>query len=149
MRLGDEQFQEHIAAIMELDWRDYDLTIFGGITGDWDTPDIDACIWGVYDPEHIIYLLTEMKRLGPWDAYYSTHPDGKDWNNTKSPITVNMAKPVDRMNSRANARFGGVWQDGLYWLNFRLPTRKMKQRGSAYKYGKPITLIQNGQQLYF
>ena len=64
MRLGDEEFQEQIAAIMELDWRDYDLTIFGGITGDWDTPDIDACIWGVYDPEHIIYLLTEMKRLG-------------------------------------------------------------------------------------
>ncbi len=60
-----------------------------------------------------------------------------------------MAKPVDRGGTRANQRFGGVWQEGLYWLNFELPTKKMKQRGDSYNYGKPILLIQNGQQLYF
>ena len=149
MRLNDEEFWGYVELIMDLDWRDYDLTIFGGITGNWDTLDIDACIWGEYDPVHIKYLLEEMKKLGPWDAYYSTHPDGKDWDYSKPPITVNMAKPVDRISARANARFGGVWQEGLYWLNFRLPNKKMKQRGPEYQYGKPIILIQNGQQLYF
>ena len=149
MRLRDTEFWGYVDLIMDLDWKDYDFTIFGGITGNWETQDIDGAIWGEYDPVHIKYLLDEMKKLGPFDCFYSNHPTGRDWDNTMQPMILNVAKTVDRGNPKAKARFGGQWYDNLYWINIGLPNIKMKQRNDAYQYGKPITLIQNGQQLYF
>ncbi len=149
MRRGDEEFWGYIELIMDLDWKDYNLTIFGGITGNWDTPDIDGVLWGEYRPQHIKYLLEEMKLLGPWDLFYSQDEIARTWHTQMQPTSWNIAKPVDRGHVKARARFGGVWQDGLFWNKYKVPSQKQKQRDSRYKYNKPITLIQNGQQLYF
>lgn len=149
MRLGDEEYKGYIDLIMDLDWKDYDAYLVGGITGDWDTPDIDLIIvGGTYSPEVIRELLERTMIMGPFDICYSQDERVATWKYGDPKIKVQFCRTYSKTNARAYARFGGVWQDGLYWLPFELPSRKMKQRKTA-NYGKPIKLIQKGEQIYF
>jgi len=148
MRLGDEEYKGFIDLLMDIDFYDLDVYMVGGITGDWDTPDIDLILTGTYDAERISEIMLEAEKLGPFDICYTQDERIKTWQYGDPNIRVQFCKTYDRTRAKAHARFGGVWQEGLYWLPFDLPSRKMKQRKTA-NYGKPIQLIQNGEQIYF
>lgn len=149
MRLGDEEYKGFIDLLMDLDWHDYDAYLVGGITGDWDTPDIDIVVTGGnYEPEVIRDILEQAQILGPFDIVYTQDKRIAEWTYGDPPVRIQFGRSYDRTHARAFARFGGVWQEGLYWLPFELPSKKMKRRKTA-KYGKPIQLIQNGEQIYF
>ena len=148
MRLGDEEYKGFIDLLMDIDWYDYDAWLVGGITGDWNTPDIDLIMLGDYDPKKIKEIQLQARVLGPFDICYSQDKRITEWTYGDQPIKVQFCRTYSKTNARAYARFGGVWQDDLYWLPFELPSRKMKQRKTA-NYGKPIQLIQNGEQIYF
>lgn len=147
MKYGDNEFEGYLELAFDLDWKDYNLTLVGSLTGSESSNDIDCVITGDYNPEHLKYLMNALMQFGPFDVYYTTHENAIQWDEiVPQPIRFNIAKPVDRSVAKARARKGGVWSDGLYWLNISLPNKKMVDNN---RYNKPISLIQNGQQLYF
>ena len=119
MRLGDEEYKGFVDLLMDIDFYDYDAWMVGGITGDWDTPDIDLILMGPYDADRITEIMEEAEKLGPFDICYTQDERIKTWTYGDSKIKVQFCKTYDRMDVRAHARFGGVWQEGLYYLPFR------------------------------
>ena len=59
----DPRFQSWLRQIIELDWEDYQLWIYGGILENRRTADLDGCIIGAPDPLKIEYLLDNIIRI--------------------------------------------------------------------------------------
>lgn len=143
---GDQEFLGYIDLLTDLNWSGLNVWLVGAITGDEDTSDIDIMITGQYLPEQLIHVMTEARKLGPFDVYYTTQ-DVTQWQIGDEPTKIMIAKPWDRGNDRATARKNGAWQDGLYWTPWDLPS--VKQLNEPHRYGANIQLIQNGEQIYF
>ena len=61
--IKDPRFQLWLRQIIELDWEDYELYIYGGILENRRTADLDGCIIGAPDPLKIEYLLSNIVRI--------------------------------------------------------------------------------------
>ena len=142
---GDQEFLGYIDLLTDLNWSGLNVWLVGAITGDTETQDIDIMITGDYLPEQLIHVMTEARKIGPFDPYYTTQ-DVTLWNHDQGPVRLMIAKPWDRGNDRARTR-SGAWQDGLFWIPWQLPTEK--QIAEPGRYGENIQLIQNGEQIYF
>ena len=63
MILGDKEYKQHIAKLVQLDWTGFDVVLFGGIVSGWETRDIDLLIWG-HDEKKAIENMTSLMRAG-------------------------------------------------------------------------------------
>ena len=61
--IKDPRFQLWLRQIIELDWEDYELYIYGGILENRRTADLDGCIIGAPDHAKIEYLLSNIVRI--------------------------------------------------------------------------------------
>lgn len=151
MKLGDNEFNTAYQPIFDLDWTGYDLYLVGSLTNSESSNDIDAIIVGPYDPPKILELLKGMEACGPWDvAYYGTVY--QPWIVGDPTRMIPMGKSKQSKFPKGNPRKSsngtlGVWQDGIYWISWELPCKK--RIVNPERYADDITLIQNGQQLYF
>lgn len=143
---GDQEFLGFIDLLTDLNWSGLNVWLVGAITGDTETEDIDIMITGQYLPEQLIHVMTEARKLGPFDVFY-TKQDTHLWEVGDHPVRMMIAKPWDRGHKRAKARKNGAWQDGLYWIPWDLPSAKQETR--PHRYGRNLPLIQNGEQIYF
>ena len=151
MILGDQEFQQAYQPIFDLDWHGYDLYLVGSLTNSESSNDIDAIIVGPYDPPKVLELLKGVEQCGPWDIAYNGE--------VYEPFTMGdpvkripLGKSKDRFKLKGNPRKDqhgrrGLWQDGIYWIQWELPCAKRIE--NPERYADDIQLIQNGQQLYF
>ena len=101
MRLGDEEYKGFIDLLMDIDWTGYDAWLVGGITGDWDTPDIDLIFLGPYDPERIKDIQLQARVLGPFDICYSQDDRVTRWTYGDPPIRLQFGRTYSKTNVRA------------------------------------------------
>ena len=135
--LTDQEFRGYFDQILDLDWSSFDLWAVGGIVSDWETHDIDCIILGPHYENRLCYLMNEMKKMGPWQPYWTCHPRpliGNDVHRTKI-----LASIPDNLNKYK-----------LHHMWIKLPTLKQSMRKSrGIVNGAPVQLIQNGSQVYF
>lgn len=143
MIIGDNEYKGYVELIMDLDWADYDLWLVGGILTGKDTQDIDAVIVGPHNPERVLALIEECKKMGPWDInYQSRRPLEDPYMKRIETVAVNRSKKRCR-----NLLGPGLHHEGLCWLKIEIPSLKMQERRDR-TYKAPRLLIQNGEQIY-
>lgn len=146
MMRGDAEFVEYVTTLAELDWSGMDVWLVGGATSEDKIRDIDLLITGEYAPVRIKSNILQARELGPFDPFYTLQDVGTWWQPGDEPASYMCGLPNDRGHRRAKAR-NGAWQDELFWTKCWLPSKK--QEAEPQHYGKPIQLIQNGEQIYF
>ena len=129
--IKDPRFQLWLRQIIELDWEDYQLYIYGGILENRTTADLDGCIIGAPDPLKIEYLLSNIVRislaLGIWpDIQYNMSGELYDPLLDKEK-TITYAYYRPHLNYKGLEVNRGELKDGFYQKQLKWPQNKESQ----------------------
>ena len=129
--IKDPRFQLWLRQIIELDWEDYQLYIYGGILENRTTADLDGCIIGAPDPLKIEYLLSNIVRislaLGIWpDIQYNMTGELYDPLLDKEK-TITYAYYRPHLNYKGLEVNRGELKDGFYQKQLKWPQNKESQ----------------------
>ena len=129
--IKDPRFQLWLRQIIELDWEDYQLYIYGGILENRTTADLDGCIIGAPDPLKIEYLLSNIVKislaLGIWpDIQYNMTGELYDPLLDKEK-TITYAYYRPHLNYKGLEVNRGELKDGFYQKQLKWPQNKESQ----------------------
>ena len=127
----DPRFQLWLREIIELDWEDYQLWIYGGILENRTTADLDGCIIGAPDPIKIEYLLSNIVRISlalqiwPDIQYNMTGEVYDPIIDKEKTITYAYYRPY--LNYKDLEVTRGEFKDGFYQKQVKWPHNKETQ----------------------
>jgi len=126
--IKDPRFQLWLRRIIELDWEDYELYLYGGILENRQTADIDGCIIGAPDPLKIEYLLDNIVRISfelqIWpDIQYNMTGELYDPILDKDK-TITYAYYRPHLNYKGLEVNRGTLKDGFYQKEHKWPQSK-------------------------